>query len=299
MEVLIINNRISKKIKPKLKNLSKHIKFNYTYITTDFTLTSKKVTSSVSGKYSGVVAGDDLYEKLRTVVPEGKYDVVIFYYGNEMNGIRVNYTPYMPLYIKTDLIQLVQPKEKVIEHEILHTFFHKLQRQQIDIYDNLDEYKSDSQEVALNKLIPYMDKIETMSLYPLAILTRKTTTSKETLGEIICYNGVNEIKLKTLELPWLDNKPSISCIPTGTYVCKFTRSLKFPNGTYEVKNVNGRSGIRIHIGNYYNQIQGCILIGTSLTDINKDGQIDTVSSTVAFNTMNSFFGKKDFTLVIK
>lgn len=296
MEILFINNRESKKVKPKYKNLSKYLKFNITYITTDFDLTTQEIGNQ---KYKGVVAGNDLYDKLRTIVPEGKYDLVIFYYGNQLNGVRVNYAPYVPLYMKTDLIQLVKTTDKVIEHETMHTFFHKLQRQQIDIYDNLDEYKTDSQEVALNKLIPFMDKIETMSLYPIAILTRKTSTSKETLGEIMCYNGVNELKLKTLELPWLDNKQNISCIPTGTYICKFTRSLKFPNGTYELMDVNNRSGIRIHIGNYYKQIQGCILIGTSLADINKDGQIDTVSSKIAFNTLNSFFGKKDFTLVIK
>lgn len=296
MEILIINNRQSKKLKPKLKNLSKYLKFNFTYITTDFDLTTKIMTS---GKYTGAVAGDDLYDKLRTVVPEGKYDVVIFYYGNDLNGVRVNYAPYMPLYMKTDLLQLVQPKESTIEHELMHTFFHKLQRQQIDIYDNLDEYKSDSQDVALSKLIPYIDKIETMSLYPLAILTRKTFTDKETLGEIVCYNGTNEIKFKTLELPWKNNKKDISCIPTGTYVCTWTRSFKFPNGTYEVKNVSGRSGIRIHVANYYTQIQGCIAIGTDIKDINNDRQIDTINSNIAFNTMNGFFGKKSFTLIIK
>lgn len=299
MEVLFINNRINKKFKPKYKNLSKYLNFNITYITTDLDLTSKKMTSSISGKYTGVVAGDDLYDKLRTIVPEGKYDLVVFYYGNDLDGIRVNYAPYMPLYMKTDLIQLVNPKEGIIEHETLHTFFHKLQRQQIDIYDNLDEYKSDSEEVALKKLIPYVDRIETMSLYPLAILTRKTFTNKETLGEMICYNGINEIKIKTLELPWLDNKRDISCIPAGTYVCKWTKSGLFKSGTYEVQNVPSRSGIRLHIANYFNQIKGCIALGMTLADINKDGQIDTVSSKVAFDTLNGFFGKKDFTLIIK
>lgn len=70
-------------------------------------------------------------------------------------------------------------------------------------------------------------------------------------------------KYLTLELPWLDNKPKISCIPTGEYICKKTISQK-AGRTYEVTNVPGRSGILFHAGNEPKDTEGCILLGERL-----------------------------------
>lgn len=145
---------------------------------------------------------------------------------------------------------------------------------------------------------PYINLINGIPMKT-AILTREKSGSKETLGELNCINGNNRLTLKTLELPDLNNQKNISCIPKGIYKCSWTKGNIFKNGTYEVMNVKGRSGIRLHIANYYKQIQGCIALGMTLADINKDGQMDTVNSTIAFNTLNSFFNKEDFTLVIK
>ena len=39
-----------------------------------------------------------------------------------------------------------------------------------------------------------------------------------------------------------------------------------------------RSEILIHKGNYYTDILGCILIGSDLADINKDGLLDVTNS---------------------
>ena len=40
----------------------------------------------------------------------------------------------------------------------------------------------------------------------------------------------------------------------------------------------GRSGVCIHKGNYFTQILGCIIVGDSHTDINKDGYKDVTNS---------------------
>lgn len=87
----------------------------------------------------------------------------------------------------------------------------------------------------------------------------------------------------TLELPWLDNAKNISCIPKGLYPCKKHFSQKF-GMCLDIQNVTGRSLIRMHKGNYTSQIEGCILPGDSLRDINGDGIPDVTSSS---NTLNS------------
>lgn len=43
------------------------------------------------------------------------------------------------------------------------------------------------------------------------------------------YSSYNEIRLKTLELPFLDNQQNISCIPNGEYVMVKHKSPKFGN----------------------------------------------------------------------
>jgi hypothetical protein len=73
---------------------------------------------------------------------------------------------------------------------------------------------------------------------------------------------------KTLELPWKQNKRSISCIPAGEYTVQIRKSPKY--GTvYWVTNVPNRTWILIHSGNvagdtskgYRTHVNGCILLG--------------------------------------
>ena len=64
----------------------------------------------------------------------------------------------------------------------------------------------------------------------------------------------------TLEPPWKDNQPNVSCIPNRGYICKRVNSPKFGD-TFEVMNVAGRSHILFHKGNYTKDTLGCILVG--------------------------------------
>ncbi len=88
------------------------------------------------------------------------------------------------------------------------------------------------------------------------------------LGNFRCF---------TLELPWKDNQKNISCIPAGVYKCNKILSPSLGE-CIEIYGVSGRDYIRIHAGNYTSQIQGCVLVGASLTDINHDGTPDVTSS---------------------
>ena len=75
----------------------------------------------------------------------------------------------------------------------------------------------------------------------------------------------------TVERPWAQNKPSISCIPAGSYplVLGTFYSGDGPGGksdypAYEVQNVPGRAQIKIHIANKASQLKGCIAPGKLL-----------------------------------
>jgi hypothetical protein len=75
---------------------------------------------------------------------------------------------------------------------------------------------------------------------------------------VICY---------TLENPWLDNRRNVSCIPEGEYECKPYSSAKYHN-VWELQNVQDRSKILIHAGNFEEDTRGCILIGRAIADYN-------------------------------
>lgn len=88
-------------------------------------------------------------------------------------------------------------------------------------------------------------------------LRRFETKEKGTTGRLILPE---KISLATLELPFLDNKKNISCIPLGIYDIKEFLSPKFGR-TFEVCNVPNREKILFHTGNKLQDSHGCILIG--------------------------------------
>lgn len=84
--------------------------------------------------------------------------------------------------------------------------------------------------------------------------------------------------IATLELPWLGNEPFVSCIPEGTYRYEVRVSPRLGRDVVWILDVEGRSLIQIHPGNFTYQIEGCILPGAGIQDINNDGSPDVISS---------------------
>ena len=110
-------------------------------------------------------------------------------------------------------------------------------------------------------------------------LTRIAYREKSTLGIL----KIDNFECFTLELPWLENLKNISCIPEGNYIYKKRLSPSKNITVIELIGVENRSYIQIHPGNYTRQIQGCILPGLGLKDIDNDGIFDVMNSTSAFN----------------
>lgn len=104
-------------------------------------------------------------------------------------------------------------------------------------------------------------------------------------------------QLCTLELPWLDNQASISCIPTGNYTCKRHISPRFGE-TFQILNVPNRDDILIHWGNTVKDTKGCILLGSwfgTLLDLPA-----VINSRISFQKfMNLTAGKETFNLTIR
>ena len=108
----------------------------------------------------------------------------------------------------------------------------------------------------------------------------------------------------TLELPWRDNQPSISCIPPGQYECRLRASPRFGQ-TYHVRDVPGRSFVLIHSGNYAgdvslglkSHVEGCILLGTKRGSMH--GQRAVLCSKVAVMQFMAACDGRELTMTLE
>ncbi len=131
-------------------------------------------------------------------------------------------------------------------------------------------------------------------------LKRISDDHKQTTGLL----SVGEREFSALELPFLGNQHDISCIPPGTYPCKWTRSNRLSASlghdvyTFEVLSVPDRAGIRIHSANFAYQLKGCIALGLAFEDIDGNGEIDVIHSKDAIAQFNELLNKEDFELII-
>lgn len=122
-----------------------------------------------------------------------------------------------------------------------------------------------------------------------ATLQRNSDNGKCMLGRLTLPSG---LVLATIERPWKDNKPNISCIPAGTYRCVLSMSPRFRRMLYEVQNVPNRAGIRIHVANWASELHGCIAVGLV------HGPDMVLKSTIAMQRMNDQLRGRPFTLQV-
>jgi len=112
------------------------------------------------------------------------------------------------------------------------------------------------------------------------IIDRKVDDGTQTTGKItVLNNGIKVMQAVSLELPFKNNARFVSAIPKGVYEGEIVQSsATIPYPHIWIKNVPGRGGIKIHKGNYFTQLLGCVLPGRKFTDLNKDGYYDVVDS---------------------
>jgi hypothetical protein len=106
----------------------------------------------------------------------------------------------------------------------------------------------------------------------------------------------------TLERPWLDNKPYISCIPSGEYDLELFKSPKFfPRYNrliYRLKDVENRSNILIHSANLMSELEGCIAVGKKYGFLHeKKGILSSLN--IFYNLLDKLDKGKKAKIIIK
>ena len=134
---------------------------------------------------------------------------------------------------------------------------------------------------------------------PVFNLVRRMTGIEGTFGHLYLPGAT----LVTGELPWHDNKPNISCIPYGEYICEIAKSPRF-GSVYHLLDVKDRSHILIHSGNFAadkesglrSDVEGCIVLGMRFGEIY--GQKAVASSKSSMEIFYDKTGRKPFKLVV-
>jgi hypothetical protein len=93
------------------------------------------------------------------------------------------------------------------------------------------------------------------------LIIRDTFTEKSTIGKLF-LNG--EWLCDTLELPYINNEKSISCIPEAEYKVRLRTAKESATRNYLhllVEDVKDRKFILVHIGNSARDSRGCVLVG--------------------------------------
>ena len=96
-------------------------------------------------------------------------------------------------------------------------------------------------------------------------LKRIANTYRGVFGELKVWDGEQLIlSCYTVERPWKNNTPFVSCIPAGAYTLKRGWFNKKDYEVFVVLDVPGRTYIKIHIANKATELLGCIAPGTRL-----------------------------------
>jgi hypothetical protein len=126
----------------------------------------------------------------------------------------------------------------------------------------------------------------------LILMRRPQMEGQPTQGSFLWEDGKHVVVhtfIRCLELEWKDNAPQVSCIPPGEYRLAWTLSNRFKRHTWQVMDVPGRSGVRIHSGNFagakLTDSEGCPLPCMQWSDINHDGVVDGTRSKEALGKL--------------
>lgn len=115
----------------------------------------------------------------------------------------------------------------------------------------------------------------------------------QTPGTLTVYNWdlIDVFSCRTLEPQWNSNKESDSCMPNGWYWLVKRWSDQYKNH-FEIQDVDYRTWMLLHFGNYRKNTEGCVLPGKDFIDIDGDGHKDVTSSKKVMGKLNELLPHK-------
>jgi len=128
-------------------------------------------------------------------------------------------------------------------------------------------------------------------------LTRKEFREDGIFGELL--NDRRDLLAVTLEHSYPFGDGYAAKVPPGEYKCVRRFSPHLGYEVFEITGVPDHDNILIHVGNYNDESDGCVLLGTQIGNKLNGGKM-VMSSRVAFNSfMKSLDGIDEFLLTVE
>lgn len=136
---------------------------------------------------------------------------------------------------------------------------------------------------------------------PIIKIKRIEQDENQTLGQCSVFiDGRFLFNSCSLERGWRNNQQNVSCIPLGEYKVVLEYSPRFKKDLWEIKGVENRSECKFHSSNYWRQLNGCIALGSSIVDLDKDNYLDVTNSRTTIDLFHKVLdGFKEATLIIE
>jgi hypothetical protein len=132
-------------------------------------------------------------------------------------------------------------------------------------------------------------------------ITRKQSTPSGTPGQLVATNPAGEtFTCNTLELPWQDNTPGVSCIIDDSYGATIWHSDHLDCDVLRLEDKHGRQNCAGDVSQgMETQVHGCTLVGSrygSLVNDDGDGQLAILDSRVTLAKLVAFVGSGEHTV---
>lgn len=282
------------------------INITYTFVQSDY----KNLTSQQTMLPQGMRV--ILHPAMSNIVPiDTSYDFTSFCFNGEEfppPSIPTGYT-YVPIRqpFMDILLDARTPEANYlcVIHEMMHCLVYLANEAGFNVPQIMDTYFENDQPNNPSSnfgqqwtlLQPWIASINLIvKTLPQVTITRTNHYTKEIMGQLRTNDG--KFGCDSLELCYLNNQQNISAIPPGKYLCQWKFKLNSLAYHYELQNVPNRTGIFIHAGNFFSNSEGCILLGNSPQDINKDGSLDLINSNLMISAFENYMKKVDFELTI-
>lgn len=181
---------------------------------------------------------------------------------------------------------------------ILRDFIKRLTKNQSKIIDNSTE--PPTEEPVIMQLEP-MERPADQEFD--IVLDRWAFSPFGTFGTLSTSHS--RVTYHSVERPWADNAPRVSCIPNGVYTGvwynspTFGRTIALIGRTVSLFPEPGkqRSAILFHVGNTMDDLQGCIALGNGLGFLN--GKWAVTSSRPAITEFLNSLPNRDLRVLIR
>lgn len=100
-----------------------------------------------------------------------------------------------------------------------------------------------------------------------------------------------------VELPWLNNREDVSCVPAGTYFADLVDSPAH-GLVYELRGVPQRTNIQIHVANFAHELRGCLAPGKEISTFRGGVKGVTFSRVTLGKLMEEVGGEKTIQVCI-